>query len=186
MSEFCSIYLFIYLAALRGLRDLRFPTRDWIRAPWWKPRILTGRPPGNSQFPAFSTKLNIVVEMPPPPHTPPNPVYMQETSLQGPDNWIKEIPIHPKGHFGHLRLRCPVLCSTYWMSSHPRLINAFRTGLKVWSRVPWESPRPFVHKVKIIFIILPGRFSPSSLSFSHEKWDLPALFLDLSRLVSCL
>ena len=81
---------------------------------------------------------------------------------------MKGVAIHPKGRFGHLGLNRPVLCSPFGIPNHPRFINAFRTGLKVWSRVPWELPRTFVHKVNIIFLIMPGCFLASPLSFSLE------------------
>ena len=44
-------FLFLFLAAPRGLWDLSSPTRDWTPGPQqWKGEVLTTGPPGNSLY----------------------------------------------------------------------------------------------------------------------------------------
>ena len=48
---YINFYLFIYLAATRGMQDLSSPTKDQIRAPLqWKLKVLTTELPGNFPF----------------------------------------------------------------------------------------------------------------------------------------
>ena len=51
LNWFLYKYLFIYLAATRGMQDLSSPTRGQIHAPLqWKLKVLTTELPGNSPF----------------------------------------------------------------------------------------------------------------------------------------